>query len=119
MALSQQPPLYFAESAPDMSWSKNDEPLRTDMILRTRSGSEEQVPAYTGRMPKAVRKQVFSSSFVIMANSWGTNLKIKDRQQRKAAIEQARHGGYRFELPQPVRVQFQRSSGGRLVVSGT
>lgn len=88
------------------------------MVLRTVSGAEEQAPAMAGRMPKAVRQQVFSSSFVILASSWSTNLRIKDPTQRADAIEQARHGGYRFNLPQPVRVQFQRSQGGRLVVSG-
>lgn len=96
----------------------NSEPLTTTVVLRTSSGAEVEVEAWPSLLPKPVKKQVFSSSWVILASSWSTNLRIKDPKQRADAIEQARHGGYRFDLPEPAPVQFRRSQKGRLAISG-
>ncbi|MDF3607730.1 hypothetical protein PE067_17240 [Paracoccus sp. DMF-8] len=96
-----------------------DEPLDTRAVVRMPSGQEIAVAVWPMRLPKAVRKQVFSPYWAIWASSWSTNLAIRDRDDRKRAIDQARDGGYRFELAKAVAVGLRRSEKGRVILLGT
>lgn len=65
-------------------------------------------------LPLAVREQVFSPAWVVNAGS--PNLNIADRSMRQYAIKQAqqRDGSYEFTLRQPLTVEVEQFSSGRL-----
>jgi hypothetical protein len=117
---------------PSRSNLKSDDPLTARLIvergpgpastIRETTGSTDRDPTLTcdwrpaSGLTSAVKAQVFSSSWLI--NETFPNLRISDRAQRAAAVEQMQVTDqyYRFTLPNPLPVTIRESKTGRFEI---